>query len=209
MKKLFDLQLFADAAGDSAGNADNAADETNKKADNGSNDKAANTEARTEKKYSEEEVDRLFARKFAEMEAKREKKVKEENEARKLAEMNEQQRTKYELDQLRNELNDYKSREAKTAMANQARAMLQEKNINVSDELLANLVSKDAESTKASVESFISLFNAAVDKAVKEAYKGETPKKGGTSGLTAEQILKVENRAERQRLINENLHLFK
>ncbi len=209
MKKLFDLQLFADAAGDSAGNENNEANEPKTNGENGENGKAAGNEARTEKKYSEEEVDRLLARKFAEMEAKREKKAKEENEAKKLAEMNEQQRTKYELDQLRNELNDYKNREAKTAMANQARAMLQEENINVSDELLANLVSKDAESTKASVESFVSLFKAAVDKAVKEAYKGETPKKGGSSGLTAEQIMKVENRTERQRLINENLHLFK
>ena len=49
----------------------------------------------------------------------------------------------------------------------------------------------------------------AVQAAVKEALKGNPPKVGTKKGgLTREQILKVENRVERQRLINENLDLF-
>lgn len=59
------------------------------------------------------------------------------------------------------------------------------------------------------MENFISLFEAAVNRAVKDALKGEPPKAGGSSSLTRDQIMKVKDRAERQRLINENMHLFK
>lgn len=93
-------------------------------------------------------------------------------------------------------------------MTKQARAILSDKGIHVDDALLANLISEDAESTKASVESFVNLFNAAVEKAVKDKVKGEPPKAGGSSGMTKEQILAVTNRAERQRLMAEYKHLF-
>lgn len=39
--------------------------------------------------------------------------------------------------------------------------------------------------------------------------RGAPPKRGDASGITREQILAVKNRAERQRLINENMDLFK
>ena len=87
--------------------------------------------------------------------------------------------------------------------------MLQDKGIVVGDELLANLIAEDAEGTKAAVENFIDLFTAARDQAVKDALKGATPKAGGApAGMTKEQILAVTNRAERQRLMKENEHLF-
>ena len=94
-------------------------------------------------------------------------------------------------------------------LSKQARSMLSEKGINISDDLLVMLVSTDADKTKSSVDSFITLFQSAVKTAVTEALKGGTPKTGGASGITKDQIMAVKNRAERQKLIKENMHLFK
>ena len=94
-------------------------------------------------------------------------------------------------------------------MAKEARVILQNANISINDELLENLLGENAEATKANCESFIELFNKAVEKRVKEAYKGETPRKGAAPTLTKEQILAVKNTAERQKLIRENIGLFK
>ena len=71
------------------------------------------------------------------------------------------------------------------------------------------LVGDDAETTKANVEAFSKMFKAAVLNAVKNANKKQSPKAGAASGLTKADILKVANRTERQKLINENMDLFK
>ena len=62
-------------------------------------------------------------------------------------------------------------------MTKTARSILSDKGIQVEDNLLSNLITEDAETTKENVESFADLFTAAVDKAVTEKLKGKTPKK--------------------------------
>lgn len=205
-KNLFDLQLFADDPASAPGTAgkadgDGAAADTGKESD------------RTVPKYSEDDVDKLLSGKFAEWAKKRDKeRVKEEEaakEAARLAQMTAEEKANERIRQLEERLAAADKEKAVTAMTKQARAMLQDKNIVVGDELLANLIADDAETTKASVESFISLFNAAVDNAVKEALKGNSPKAGSApTGLTKEQILAIPNRAERQRLMKEHKDLF-
>lgn len=162
-----------------------------------------------EKKYTDEDVNNIINRKFAEWEKKQEKEKKKKSEAEKLKEMNEQQKADYEREQLEKKVEELMKKETLSQMSRSARGMLQEKGINVSDQLLSMLISEDADTTKASVDSFISLFQAEVGKAVKEALKGETPRTGGASGMTKEQIMAVTNRAERQRLIKENINLFR
>lgn len=162
-----------------------------------------------EKKYSDEDVDKIINRKFAEWEKKQEKERQKKSEADKLKEMNAQQKADYEREQLEKKVEELMKKEALSQMSRSARGMLQEKGINVSDQLLSMLISEDADTTKASVDSFISLFQSEVGKAVKEALKGETPRTGGASGMTKEQIMAVTNRAERQRLIKENINLFR
>lgn len=157
-------------------------------------------------KYTDEDVDKILNRKFAEWEKKQQQKV---DEAKRLAEMNAQQKAEYERDQMQKKLEEFMKKDALTEMSKTARTMLLEKEINVSDELLSMLVSDDADTTKKTVDSFITLFQDAVKKAVVSALKGETPKTGGSSGITKEQILAVKDRVERQRLIRENMHLFK
>ena len=131
------------------------------------------------------------------------------SEAEKLSQMTAEEKERYRADKLQKELDDLKRQNALTEMAKTARKMLADEEINIPDELLDHLVSETAEDTKAAVTSFVTLYKNAVQAAVKEALKGNPPKVGTKKGgLTREQILKVENRAERQRLINENLDLF-
>lgn len=199
-KTLFDLQLFADEATETGSDTETTTEQTTEQSTEPKGDE------RSKAKYSDDDVDKILNKKFAEWQKTQEKKT---TEAERLGKMTAEEKANERIKALEDKLAAAERKEAISAMTKEARAILHAANINVSDELLANLVSDNAESTQASVKSFISLFKAEVDKAVKEAYKGETPKKGGASSLTKEQILAVQNRAERQRLISENMHLFK
>lgn len=194
-KKLFDLQMFAED-GDSGGDA---TDTPEKQPNQPGND------PKPAAKYTDEDVDRILNKKFAEWQKNQEKKV---SEAERLSKMTAEEKASERIKQLEERLAAADREKAVAAMSRQARAILSEKNINVNDELLANLVADDADATKANCENFISLFNAAVEKAVKERVKGDTPKAGTSSGMTKEQILKIQNRAERQRLMAEHKDLF-
>ncbi len=202
-KTLLNLQLFAEEAATETETGSGTETTTEQTTEQSTEPKGGE---RNTPKYSEDDVDKIIDRKFAEWQRKQERK---ESEAERLGKMTAEEKANERIKALEDKLAEAERKEARSAMTKEARAILHAANINVSDELLANLVSDNAESTQASVKSFITLFNSAVEKAVKEAYKGETPKKCGASSLTKEQILAVKNRAERQRLISENMHLFK
>ena len=194
-KRLFDIQMFAE---DDGGADDKGADGAGDSADGAQDQKHA-------AKYTDADVDEILNKKFAEWQKKQEKKV---SEAERLSKMTAEEKANERIKQLEERLAAADKEKAVAAMSRQARAILAEKNINVNDELLANLVADDAEATKANCENFISLFTAAVEKAVKEKVKGDTPKTGTTTGLTKEQILAIPNRVERQRLMKEHKDLF-
>ena len=131
------------------------------------------------------------------------------SEAEKLAKMTKEEKAEYKTRQLEKELADLKRQNAVTEMAKTARKMLADEEINIPDELLGHLVSDNAEDTKTAVESFSKLYKAAVQAAVKEALKGNSPKSGsGGKSMTKEQIMAVSNPLERQKLIAENIALF-
>lgn len=133
------------------------------------------------------------------------------SEAEKLAQMTKEERAEYKNQKLQKELDAYKKKENLTEMAKTARKMLADEEISIPDELLSHLVSDNAEDTKAAVESFVKLYKAAVQDAVKDALKGNPPKAGmggGNHTMTKEQILAIKNPSERQRLIAENITLF-
>ena len=131
------------------------------------------------------------------------------SEAEKLAQMTGEEKEKYRADKAEKELAALKKQIALGDMASTARKMLSEAHITVPDDIVMNLVSDDAAKTKEAVESFTSAFNEAVQSAVKEALKGNTPKGGGTApSMTKEQIMNVKNRSERQKLIAEHRDLF-
>lgn len=131
------------------------------------------------------------------------------SEAEKLAKMTSAEKTEYQKQQLEKKLAEYERKETLSDMSKTARKILTDKKINIPDEILANLVTEDAEATKASVETFAKLFDDAVQDALKKALKGQTPQ-GSASGTTytKDQIVAIKNTAERKRLIAENIELF-
>lgn len=131
------------------------------------------------------------------------------SEAEKLSQMTAEQKEKYRADKAEKELADLKRQIILGEMAGTARRMLTDEQITLPDEIIMNLVSDDAEKTKEAVEGFAKAFKEAVNAAVKDALRGEPPKAGtGAKSITRADIMNVKNRAERQRLINENMDLF-
>lgn len=175
LKKFMMLQLFAEGSegsdGDSGNEGTDGKDlETKEQEDDEEDD------PEEEKKYLDKDVNKIIDRKFAEW-AK--KKQKEEDEAKKLSKMNAQEKADYKQKQLEEEIEQLKNEKALSNMRDEARKMLSEKNINITDELLAFMVSTDAGETKKAVDSFADLFNAAVNEAVKGKARQTTPKESG------------------------------
>lgn len=132
------------------------------------------------------------------------------SEAEKLAQMTREEKAEYRAKKLEKELNELKHQNAVSDMAKTARKMLTDEEINAPDEIIMNLVSEDAEQTKAVVEAFAKIFKSTVQAAVKDALKGNTPRTGTSpnSGITKDQIMQVKNPAERQKLIAQHIDLF-
>lgn len=171
-------------------------------------DKAQEPAKKVDAKYTDKDVDDIINKKFAEWEKKKQKEV---DEAQKLAEMNAQQKAEYERDQIQKELDALKKKDALSEMTKTARKMLKEEDIAISDELLAVMVTTDAEKTKAAVDGFAKLFKDAVESAVKERLKGAPPKKssaGGPASMTKEQIMAIKDPELRQKKMLENRELF-
>lgn len=182
------LQLFADEE------AETEVDQTN-----------VDAEKETEKTFTQDEVNKIVQDRLAKEKAKNEK---AQEEAKKLAKMNAEQKNQYMVEQLQKELEEYKTKEAKNDMIKEANSMLKEADINLPDEVVAMLIGDNAEDTKICVDSFSKAFKTAVERAVNEKLKGKTPKQKSVAGLTREDILSVKDRQERQRLIEENEELF-
>lgn len=162
-------------------------------------------ETKPEYKYTDEDVDKIVSKKIAK---ERERAKAEADEAARLAKMTEQERTAAELKKALDEVEALRAEKARNEMRETARKMLSDASVNVPDGILDVLVTNDADTTKKAVDDFTSLFKSVVDKAVKAKLGGEPPKVGGTKTLTKQDILAVENREERQKLIAEHLELF-
>lgn len=203
-KTIYSLQLFADEV-----QTEPANDPTEPKAKSKSDGTQESNEDKAreaqKKLYTNEDVDKLINRKFAEWQAKKDREI---SEAQKLAEMNEQQKAEYKLDKLQKELEEYKSRETLAEMAKTARAILSEQNINVPDTLVSALVTEDADTTSANVKAFAKAFQSAVSQAVENKIAHKEPKTGGAKTVTKNDIMAIKDTAARQKAIAENIELF-
>lgn len=199
-------QIFAEDGG-SDGADDKGAKGGNPGADDkGGNDDEAEPANKDTKKYSDAEVDEIINKKFAKWQKEQERKI---SEAEKLAGMNAQEKAEHERDTLQKELDALKRANSIAEMEKTARTMLHDDGVNVPDEVVSSLIADDADSTKTKVEAFSKAFKEAVQAAVKDALKGKAPATGkGGSTLTKADILKIANRAERQKAIAEHIELF-
>lgn len=214
MKKKLNYwtQLFEDGADDTKGadtkntdtkNTDSSKDD---KADDSKDDsKGDNKKGEPEKKYTDEDVNRIVQERL--------KREREKNdEAKKLEGMSAQERAEHERDALKKELDELKKADALNKMAQEARKMLSNEKINVSDGLVNMMVTSEAKTTKENVDNFIKMFKAAVQDAVKDSLRGKAPTTGGSSTLTRAELDKklaeIASPAERQRLIAQHIDLF-
>lgn len=207
-KQFFDLQLFAeDTDSTSSSTTAEATAEPGKPTEDKKPETVAKPKEKGEAKYTDEDVNNIIDKKFAEWQKKQEKAV---DEAKKLSAMTAQQRAEHERDQLKKELEEFKRQASLAEMAKTARKMLSDEGITISDELLSMMISTEAVETKAAVDGFAKAFNEAVESAVKERLKGEPPRKGsgGTVTMTKEQIMAIKDPELRQKKMLENRSLF-
>ena len=196
-------QLFAEGGDPGAGDPEGGDPGADDKGGKGGNAEPDNKDT---KKYSDADVDDIIYKMFAMWQKEQEIKI---SEAEKLAGMNAQEKAEHERDTLQKELDELKRANSIAEMEKTARTMLRDDGVNVPDEVVSSLIAEDADNTKAKVEAFSKAFKEAVQTAVKEALKGKAPATGkGGSTLTKADILKIANRAERQKAIAEHIDLF-
>ena len=111
------LQLFADGGDGAPGDDDDGGDP-------GEDDSEDDDDQKKGKKYTDEEVDALIERKFAEWQKKHEKQQAKQDEAERLKNMSEQERKDHEMEELRKQVNDLQKKETMSKMSTTARAML-------------------------------------------------------------------------------------
>ena len=157
-----------------------------------------------------EKQDKLWEKKFKERMAKEKQKS---SEAERLAAMSESEKVNARIKALEDENAAMKAAAAKTAMATQVRSLLTDKGIVItSDVIIDSLIGADAEKTNEAVTAFAAEFEKAVNARVKEALKSKTPKGGsaaGSKGMTKEEIMKIKNPLERQKMIAAHPEAFK
>ena len=205
-KAQYISQFFAEnpePAGDPAG-ASQEPQKEEKKADKKSDDKGDGKAAGGALSLSDADLARLADAILTRQQAA-------QSEAERLASMSAQERAEHERDELQAKLDKLMRQQAVSDMEKTARGLLKTDGVSVGDELVSMLIAEDAESTKARVEAFSKAFKTAVQDAVKDALRGKAPAGGSGSGsrMSKEDIMKISNRSERQRLISENLDLFR
>ena len=200
----FDLQLFAEDGADGGdGDSDGADDDP----DDSDDDKGGEPE----KKYTDADIDKIVKERLARERKAAEKKARQQAEAEKLKNMTAAEKRDAEFEEMKARLATLEAEKNQASMLSTASDILKDAGIVVSSKLVGHLIAETADETKANVDEFVKLYNDAVNKGVKAAMKvsGSNPKKGGTSTLTREEIMKVKNPTERQKLIKENMHLFR
>ena len=202
---LFNLRMFDEDGGDDKGGDEEGGD------DEGGEDAGENGG----KAFTQADIDKAVSAALKRERAKAEKKAKEAAEAERLKNMTEAERTAEKLKELEAEVAKFKGEKARAEMASTVRSLLGNGGVEKINDTIVNalVVADDADQTKANVEEFIKSYKAAVAAGIKAAMGGQTPPAGNTrkggKALTKAEIMAVKDQAERQRLIRENINLFK
>lgn len=181
-------------------------DSNNNAPADGQND-GQNTPAGDDKKYSDADLDRIIGEKFAKWQKKQQAAV---DEAKRLAEMSAQERAEAERDALQKELDALKAANTRAEMERTARSILAADGVNIPDALIATLVRDEAEATSEAVKAFSATYKAAIQAGITAQLAGKTPPAGNGAGtLTKADIMKEKDPLKRQKLIKENMKLFR
>lgn len=196
----FRFSIF-DEGGETGGTDGNGGD---KGAENGNGDEG---DDKDKPKYTDADLDKIIGQKFAQWQKRQEKAV---DEAKKLEKMSADEKNAKKLSELQARLDEMEKKDAQSKMAASARKLLQDESIVVDDVIVSALIRDDAEQTKAAVDAFIKSFKSAVQNAAKVTFsRPAKPKTGGSGEMTRADIMKIADRAERQKAIKAHPELFR
>ena len=193
-----------DEGGENGGTDGNGGD---KGAENGGDGGEDKDDDKDKPKYTDADLDKIINQKFSQWQKRQEKAV---DEAKKLEKMSADEKNAKKLSELQARLDEMEKKDAQSKMAASARKLLQDENIVVDDVIVSALIREDAEHTKAAVDAFIKSFKSAVQNAAKMTFgRKEKPKTGGSGEMTRADIMKITDRAERQKAIKAHPELFR
>ena len=157
-------------------------------------------EVKNEKTFTQEELDKILNKKFAQWQKKTEEAKLEAERRAKLTEAE-------KLAEERKEFEAMKKQFIYEKRVNETSKVLASNNLPI--EFADFLISDSDEATTQRVDLFKNAFNEAVEKLVNERLKGNTPKVGTSKTLevTKEQFKKMDL-MQRQELFNKNRELY-
>ena len=193
-----------DEGGENGGTDGNGGD---KGAENGGDGGEDKDDDKDKPKYTDADLDKIINQKFSQWQKRQEKAV---DEAKKLEKMSADEKNAKKLSELQARLDEMEKKDAQSKMAASARKLLQDESIVVDDVIVSALIRDDAEQTKAAVDAFIKSFKSAVQNAAKVTFsRPAKPKTGGSGEMTRSDIMKITDRAERQKAIKAHPELFR
>ena len=152
--------------------------------------------AEPEKKYSDEDLDKIISQKYAKWSEKTDKAIEDAKaEAVKLAKMNAEQKAAYESEQKDRKIAEMEAQLQKIALGKVAGEILKEQGMDATQDILDIVVGTTAEDTKTQVEAFVKLVNAQVEIRERQRATGTTPK----SYTGAEPMSEIEQRIAKYR----------
>ena len=158
-----------------------------------------------ERLFTQEEVNNIVEKR---LNKEKNKWKNEVDQAKRLAEMSAEDRAREQFKIEKAEFERQRAEFERERLLVQTQRELSTKNIPV--EFADMLVKEDAESTKAAIDSFASLYNQSVEKGVSNKMKGRPPKTKQTSsdGLDRAAFMKL-SLAEQQKMAKENPERYK
>lgn len=132
------------------------------------------------KSFTEEQLQKIVQERLDRF-AKKAEKEKEDairtarERAEELASMTAEQREKERLEELEKELNEYKSREKKAEIRDEARKILASKGHTLSEDKLELLVRDNIEDTEKSINAFAELLDEQLQAKLKESARQDNP----------------------------------
>lgn len=171
--------------------------------------KAVPSEKPTEKTFTQQEVDDIVK---SRIEREIKKLTAKSQEPKKLTEINEIETLKSELQETQRALQELTTQHIKTELRAKASDILNSNGIKPNDKMLDILVADNAETTHDNIKAFTDLLKTQAVDIVKVQMKGATPVSttaNVTKTVTKAEIMAIKDVNERQKMIAENLHLFK
>lgn len=174
-------------------------------------DNPETTEA--DKTFTQDELNHIVQERVQRAVAKAQKdaedKIKQaQSEGERLAKLTKDERAKEEEAK---RLADLEAREKAIAVKElriETQSLLSDEGLPI--EFLDVVMADTAESVKDNIASIRKVFDEAVEKRVNERLTQDKPRRGATAGaMTKAEIMAVQNASERQKLIAENLELFR